>query len=365
MFLSHKKRETKVLRFLRACGTLAIRYFYANEVQQVKKDELARITFPEVYDRRKLNALYREIPLKDSTFRTLRKYFCAMATLYGVVPLSKAYEIIRKLSPRLVSEAEFLAFAEIARHECENYTILRPKDLHEKPSGRSPFLWEIVDLDLFIDEDTETYMLTKAYQQDKPWYIPPKAELLAYADPFYQEETPEYQALFRFLSRRFRLSDQEVLLLSISFLDRIRYIDPDPHAWLPDWEGLGFEFRNMAEFQELLSLYRNYYNNCRMQCNCGHTPTEIRSMMSPQERIPKMISFGPNIWQAISDGRMDIQEMRRALRDADLPSEELRMNMLKQLDEIEAQPVAEKIGRNAPCPCGSGKKYKHCCGKNL
>lgn len=23
-----------------------------------------------------------------------------------------------------------------------------------------------------------------------------------------------------------------------------------------------------------------------------------------------------------------------------------------------------KIGRNNPCPCGSGKKYKHCCGKN-
>ena len=21
-----------------------------------------------------------------------------------------------------------------------------------------------------------------------------------------------------------------------------------------------------------------------------------------------------------------------------------------------------KIGRNEPCPCGSGKKYKHCCG---
>src|SRR5207244_424145 len=21
----------------------------------------------------------------------------------------------------------------------------------------------------------------------------------------------------------------------------------------------------------------------------------------------------------------------------------------------------EKIGRNDPCPCGSGKKYKHCC----
>ena len=24
----------------------------------------------------------------------------------------------------------------------------------------------------------------------------------------------------------------------------------------------------------------------------------------------------------------------------------------------------KKIGRNDPCPCGSGKKYKNCCGKN-
>ena len=24
---------------------------------------------------------------------------------------------------------------------------------------------------------------------------------------------------------------------------------------------------------------------------------------------------------------------------------------------------SEKISRNAPCPCGSGKKYKHCCGR--
>ena len=25
--------------------------------------------------------------------------------------------------------------------------------------------------------------------------------------------------------------------------------------------------------------------------------------------------------------------------------------------------VEQKIGRNDPCPCGSGKKYKHCCGR--
>jgi preprotein translocase subunit SecA len=29
----------------------------------------------------------------------------------------------------------------------------------------------------------------------------------------------------------------------------------------------------------------------------------------------------------------------------------------------EAVPVGKRVGRNDPCPCGSGKKYKHCCGK--
>jgi len=26
--------------------------------------------------------------------------------------------------------------------------------------------------------------------------------------------------------------------------------------------------------------------------------------------------------------------------------------------------MTDKIGRNDPCPCGSGKKYKKCCGFN-
>ncbi len=26
------------------------------------------------------------------------------------------------------------------------------------------------------------------------------------------------------------------------------------------------------------------------------------------------------------------------------------------------RPPRRKVGRNAPCPCGSGRKYKRCCG---
>lgn len=27
------------------------------------------------------------------------------------------------------------------------------------------------------------------------------------------------------------------------------------------------------------------------------------------------------------------------------------------------QRVGRRVGRNEPCPCGSGRKYKHCCGR--
>jgi preprotein translocase subunit SecA len=31
---------------------------------------------------------------------------------------------------------------------------------------------------------------------------------------------------------------------------------------------------------------------------------------------------------------------------------------------VEQAQTAKTPGRNDPCPCGSGKKYKKCCGKN-
>ncbi|MFN7088798.1 MAG: SEC-C metal-binding domain-containing protein, partial [Candidatus Paceibacteria bacterium] len=37
---------------------------------------------------------------------------------------------------------------------------------------------------------------------------------------------------------------------------------------------------------------------------------------------------------------------------------------IQQSQPLAVKPPSEKnIGRNDPCPCGSGKKYKHCCGK--
>ncbi len=45
-------------------------------------------------------------------------------------------------------------------------------------------------------------------------------------------------------------------------------------------------------------------------------------------------------------------------------SEEKREEIKKEYKDSKTVRNTEKIGRNDPCPCGSGKKYKKCCGMN-
>ncbi len=44
-----------------------------------------------------------------------------------------------------------------------------------------------------------------------------------------------------------------------------------------------------------------------------------------------------------------------------------RLPSCEEIDFVQGKPkptvAADTPSRNAPCPCGSGKKYKHCCGK--
>ena len=44
-------------------------------------------------------------------------------------------------------------------------------------------------------------------------------------------------------------------------------------------------------------------------------------------------------------------------------SEEELKKLYKEQKESTTIRKEKKIGRNDPCPCGSGKKYKKCCGR--
>ena len=47
----------------------------------------------------------------------------------------------------------------------------------------------------------------------------------------------------------------------------------------------------------------------------------------------------------------------------ELLSEEKRQELYRAQKKSMTIVKGKKIGRNDPCPCGSGKKYKFCCGR--
>ena len=48
----------------------------------------------------------------------------------------------------------------------------------------------------------------------------------------------------------------------------------------------------------------------------------------------------------------------------DVLTEEKRADIVKEFKRSKTVHKEKVPGRNDPCPCGSGKKYKKCCGAN-
>jgi len=76
----------------------------------------------------------------------------------------------------------------------------------------------------------------------------------------------------------------------------------------------------------------------------AHLPTAQEDGGSVQEAPAKRVQ--PRRQQRLQTGRSEVQANRTSERSNTPIRNET------------------KIGRNDPCPCGSGKKYKHCCGKH-
>ena len=49
----------------------------------------------------------------------------------------------------------------------------------------------------------------------------------------------------------------------------------------------------------------------------------------------------------------------------DIFDEETKKRLYREQKQSGTIRKEKKIGRNDPCPCGSGKKYKKCCGRNI
>ncbi len=90
------------------------------------------------------------------------------------------------------------------------------------------------------------------------------------------------------------------------------------------------------------------------------TPNDLEEMDENSEVeveiIPEKLFF--NMLKADADYLYGLEQWE------DILGEEEMVRIAKEYKQSKTvRRATPKIGRNDPCPCGSGKKYKHCCGR--
>lgn len=316
--------------------------------------------FPRIYAESTIARMNKKLALPQETMSLLYDYFEAFANLYQLLPLKDAYKIISRQNKDLITLDEFIAFSEIARHEDHFYYILAKDELYLDAPKEEPIDREIVHSCL-VDIDYEYYYNLVRHQIDKPLKILPKQELLKYKYDMYIADTPYVRAMTNFLCTRLKLSAQRTDDI-ISDLILILTCDDRPFDALSEMLDRKEIMMTKSQLKDFIKLFTDLSNNTRLPQNRGFTPLELSANRGDQKVI-NSISFGPNITAALKSGEVDIEEYRKGILMSEL-SEKVKMDMLRQLSQIEGKNTTQKkVGRNDPCPCGSGKKYKKCCGK--
>ncbi|MDO4272880.1 MAG: SEC-C metal-binding domain-containing protein [Eubacteriales bacterium] len=262
---------------------------------------------------KEVTQMYHEI--RDSEWRKARKkalelftYLNGAADLYGVCPMSRALEIYTKYTGKHVEEMTMYSFCELI------------------PDNKKNFIYDGVQLVHKFHSDKQRLEELKKEQKDKPFYMPTKKEieLLGREDylPFdyYMEDLCE----FAYYELDLEHEDAEYLCKQIQRMfraglsvdDVVEQMEEDCILELP------VHTRQMRKY---LSQVREH---TRKRADRGNLPVEPASEKGKPE-----------------SGFIPFNHQKENI--VDFPVD-----------------VKKKIYPNDPCPCGSGKKYKKCCGRN-
>lgn len=172
-------------------------------------------------------------------------------------------------------------------------------------------------------------------QMDKEFFIPSPKIIEEISQKGYEQSIPAYKKLKSFFKNRMGMSEQDAKVWTIQAWAN-GYEDNLPAVLIQNLLSTGIEVESERVLEDFLELLADAHNNTRIIENRGHKPMELYRMSSKKnepQRGEKNHQFDNII---------------------PLASYQNRQSMNKD----------KKISRNAPCPCGSGKKYKKCCGKN-
>jgi len=179
-----------------------------------------------------------------------------------------------------------------------------------------------------------------------------------------------------------------------------------PSEWLPlvwgvkdDGTEAGPVFENETQLHTTVDLVMTIYHLISRRLGSGdgryapiydvHSETGEVVCVFWLLGFSRAMSLRPESWLEIARGDDDDAAMALSIlmalatagdAETDLPDDELEellaeapemipyyvqeLNDWRLHRDASPLPATLKVGRNAPCPCGSGKKYKKCCGLN-
>ena len=188
-----------------------------------------------------------------------------------------------------------------------------------------------------FEQDDYYKYLEEQIQGDVDFYIPTKAEVEELYDQGCLISREAHAKLQDFIAETFGC-DKDTASFKVHELyeavnSHVRVNDA-AEAFASDESGQ-FRFPSDEVEVKFIEHFMEMSRECRIRDNRGHDYYEMVAFMALKNR--KAAGAGP----ASANGLAGATQGKSAA------------------------PVKRvKIGRNDPCPCGSGKKYKNCCGKN-
>lgn len=317
--------QLDVPRVIRSVGESPEQYPEWDEEEWEDADEEEPLT------REQIDALYEKLPLSKAEVDLIHTYMDAAARLYGLISLAKLRDIYNGQNTP-VDPVTFIQVATLLACEKNDYEIIERTDVPSNTPEEVLEAGEVAADYLFVEDPESSLRDLRCQQKGKPYKILPKAGFLKYADPDYYPVTPARTAMLKYLQRRaakltlpvedFCTAIQEIIVIDAPMQEVINIVEAE-----------GLVFNKHWDIGEFAALYKDLNNTTHKHANCGHTPNEMLAMSDKGRKLTERIA---------PVGQMSL------------------------FDEPEEKPKLTLVGgpsRNAPCPCGSGRKYKNCCGK--
>ena len=202
-------------------------------------------------------------------------------------------------------------------------------------------------------------------QAGKDFYIPNAQEVLDYARNLYLSQEPAYQNFREFLQHEIGMTYDEADAEALEIWDKIQF-DIDFTEIVQYIIDVYEDLLDDTKIEEIIQLLQELNNNTRMQIHRGHTPNEMMRKGMEEGRFSQRPIVVPGSTEAANLLKSASEELKEMGVCVDFDSNAVIVPNNSSQNNVFGQVANsfKKIYPNDPCPCGSGKKFKKCCGKH-